>query len=818
MPAKQPFPPTSTELCPRRCRAGSSRSAATSGESNCNKTLRPHRSKNRARVLRVLCFLLVVSFHGHAALARDNEPSCDRKPEKMPVNWSELIPGVSLDAWRILVGQPWSEGDDSRPGWFDADALVAASRLVPRDQGYHAVEAEDGHYVPLAPTTPRQDAEYAATAWVFHGSKPEHAVALFDALASLDSPYAAAAAYSAARATFDGGDVEGGIRRIGRLLADPGKAEMHGAAHDLIGTMAYDTGAAPLLAARLVEITHLLAAPLDLRCRSAELQGLHEAALDDLRYLLNQAYPTDHRNFGLDATPRLQDVLGRIAPSQPLIDVAQVLAIPTSFSTGRSWLDPYRPDGVRYPGFELQDQEIAAKSAASGARLVLHARERAQATDNPLWAYAVAVHTTAMADLPLIRSARLSLSRALVNDADREALDGWLLVQEARIELMNGHEDVALALLKDEALRWSTPPDGRPNDFGSFIIDGGTRYLLARRDLAGARRWSTETSKRFPGLLDPERYRMILAAEWSEALEFATLRDPMGGENSSPALASMLDLQPADRLVALARTPDLTPTWRRAILSAAWTRYYALDRQAAFRALFPEMRLAFPELVDNLDGIEAAWMPWTRRRLVTRMLLRLPGLSPRVLWARPPHSMYEARPSSLSAIDQFNPNDGNWWCPIDPQRAQRDAFAQVFAEEWWSDIYPDVKNIASFSLYGDVGDVNSIVHDWIVWDPLTRNADLSELRQLSKVASGPARLANDAVAWARQSSPLTRWLGLDRDLPETLALAVRASRYGCRRDGRLGSVSKEAWKALHDMFPASAWAAQTPYWFDEHTP
>src|ERR1700728_3721340 len=35
--------------------------------------------------------------------------------------FSQLAPGVSWDAWRILLNRPWSVAERSQPVWFDAD-------------------------------------------------------------------------------------------------------------------------------------------------------------------------------------------------------------------------------------------------------------------------------------------------------------------------------------------------------------------------------------------------------------------------------------------------------------------------------------------------------------------------------------------------------------------------------------------------------------------------------------------------------------------------------------------------------------------------
>jgi hypothetical protein len=104
---------------------------------------------------------------------------------------------------------------------------------------------------------------------------------------------------------------------------------------------------------------------------------------------------------------------------------------------------------------------------------------------------------------------------------------------------------------------------------------------------------------------------------------------------------------------------------------------------------------------------------------------------------------------------------------------------------------------------------------WLESSLLLQGVDDRELQRLAKVHSGPYGLSKATLHWLSGSNLLTRWLGLDANVPEALALSVRATRYGCRRAEPLGAVSRADWMALHRRFPATEAARRTPYWFDE---
>ena len=88
--------------------------------------------------------------------------------------------------------------------------------------------------------------------------------------------------------------------------------------------------------------------------------------------------------------------------------------------------------------------------------------------------------------------------------------------------------------------------------------------------------------------------------------------------------------------------------------------------------------------------------------------------------------------------------------------------------------------------------------------------DRAEQAALARIACAPRLLAERAVAWRGP----TCWQGCGGGQDEALALAVRATRYGCQRQGGHGRHSQAAFSLLHRRFPRSAAARRTPYWFD----
>lgn len=778
------------------------------------------------RAFAVLAACLIAATPAGAAVEGDQCAGEIRSPYAAEAWYGhELLPGLSWNAVARLLDVPWTPAEIGAKHRFPTDAAIAAAEAVAampvtpeRPWGFYET------YRPIGTASAAEAAAYQAAAARYRKQDWAGAIPLFDAIAATPSPYRAAAAYSAARATFYLGDHVDGIRRIDRLLSTPDLREFHRAAYRLIGTLANQTGAAPLVAARFAQISHYLSAPLDLICRDGELRTLAQNAQNELTYILPKVYPGDHFDHSR-WTGQTRAILDALAARDPLLDLVRVVAAPTpfapSFGTDRGpahgWVETFPGTGGDH-----RDRAARAAAAAEAEALTAHARRLWQETRNPLWGYALATRTTTPDDLPILRDILDAIDR-LPNHPERvrtkSNLYRQISTQQARLLLMNGRMDAALAALEagltwrgaDARMAWRDSGMWRASTPEAVVLNGGIRFLLERRDLDAARRWAETAgnlvSRAHGSGPDPE-LKLLLAHTWEDLV--AVAQNVQSG-------AAALDLLPARKLVALGQRPGLAGDSRRVLLSAGWVRLYMLGRDKEFLALVPEMREAFPEFSADFDAITGAWTERTRRNRVTHLLLRAPGLSPRVAWSR------AARPKSaynpdLFAIDDWAPNDGNWWCPLDVARAKIDVLGDFFV----SPIAPHrARPFSKASLDGfwpfadsDRDALRALADDLIAWHPLFREVDFAELEQLSAVASGPRRLGEAAVAWAEDSNPITRWLGLDRALPETLHLAVRSTRYGCRIAGGHGAYSRAAFAALHRIYPKSEWTARTPYWFD----
>ena len=506
------------------------------------------------RAIAAVVGLLMVT---HAATAVGSAGFWRSCPKKYASIYAErLIPDVSWDLWRRLLGMDWSAEERRQPQWFEPDRMLEAAHAVPGainsvdQKPYH----EWKHFSPPAASDPAAAMAYTQASTLFHAGRWSDAEAAFTPLAESNSPLRAAAAYSAARAALNAGDVAGGIHRIGALLADPADAEMYDAAHDLLGTMSYHTGALPLLATRLSEISHLLMAPADLRCHDASLAKLAADASEDLGHVLEFTLPDRSDDAGDFSEPR-RGVFTAVGGVDPVIDLVRVLAIPSPFSSV-IWKEPFLPQLAKVPGASLSNQATLEGEADYAASAQGYARRMAAQTGNPLWAYALARLSADPHDAGLIAAAEDKVSSGTDDADDRRMLAAWLRAQRIRILLMSGRRDAAAAVISRDVLDPPVTPSSAIFVYQTpmqFVAEGGTRFLLASGQPIAAHDWAASY-----GHLDASndvfeattgKQETILT--WDEVLAPGMHPVPPPGGGMSSAAAAMLDLLPADRLVAL---------------------------------------------------------------------------------------------------------------------------------------------------------------------------------------------------------------------------------------------------------------------------
>lgn len=217
---------------------------------------------------------------------------------------------------------------------------------------------------------------------------------------------------------------------------------------------------------------------------------------------------------------------------------------------------------------------------------------------------------------------------------------------------------------------------------------------------------------------------------------------------------------PLSLLVRAATSPTLPSNLRQNVALAAWVRAVLLHDDAAAAKLAPQL----PETIRKTAGSSTGFP-------AVLAILHNPGLRPNL---EPGIS----RLSSYSYLENFR---DNWWCPNGQQ--------QYYAKPQ----KPATPKPLTF-LSGEE----------------QKEAE-SQYRQLATMPCAPTLLGQRVIDYAKTHPS-------DPDVPEALALTVRATHYGWMEwtndkeaDAQNSAVSKTAFQLLHARYPKSPWTARTPY-------
>jgi hypothetical protein len=219
-------------------------------------------------------------------------------------------------------------------------------------------------------------------------------------------------------------------------------------------------------------------------------------------------------------------------------------------------------------------------------------------------------------------------------------------------------------------------------------------------------------------------------------------------------------------------SPKLPDYLKRQILIAAWTKAILLNEDQTARELAPNFARYAPEFLPLMNQYVNAKTAAERSGAATYVLLKFPALRPFV----------EAGFGRIIAVNEIDSFRDNWW------RAPLDI---AFDKKTGAEI--SLKNLPALS--------------FLTADQLSKAAE--ERAKLKSLGEGATYLALRAVEFA-QKSPA------DSRVPESLHLAVRATRYG-PTDCNTGRYSKQAFDILKTRFPASEWKKKTPYWFKDES-
>jgi hypothetical protein len=220
---------------------------------------------------------------------------------------------------------------------------------------------------------------------------------------------------------------------------------------------------------------------------------------------------------------------------------------------------------------------------------------------------------------------------------------------------------------------------------------------------------------------------------------------------------------PLQRLVEAATSDILPPNLRQDVTLAAWTRSVVLEDKASAAALVPHL----PESIRKTAG-DGIGFP------AVLAILRNPGLRPYV----------ESGVSRLASYSYLESYRDNWWCGG--------------LQQEYSGNPPKPRVPAPVTFLSDD-------------QQKTAEAEYQRLRQRP---CAPADLGQRVIDYAKAYPS-------DPDVPEALALTVRATHYGASTYGddyeartkQNSAVSKAAFQLLHKSYPKSPWAAKTPYYY-----
>jgi hypothetical protein len=337
------------------------------------------------------------------------------------------------------------------------------------------------------------------------------------------------------------------------------------------------------------------------------------------------------------------------------------------------------------------------------------------------------------------------------------------------------------------------------------------RLLIEKGDRDGARRrldamLQSQTALPASAANLFRNQRMLLAENLDEFLKYAQ-RQPAGFSWDDDGRETPIDLKEDEELkdwagralfdvdslqilnhqfpLALLReaadSKALPDHLRKQIALAAWTRAAILDDVENAKALTPVAAGFAPELRPLLKVYLAEISGANRKPAALYAILKFPGLQPYVAGGT-------GRMTPLGERDLYR---DNWWC-------EASLYAGSATSEEQETNSGSSENSEQMAKQAENWPLEFL-------DEAQRETAKKERAQLASLGAAPSYLAREVVAWANRTPN-------DLRLPESLHIAVTATRYGCT-DKDNGKWSKAAFDLLHKRYPKTTWAKKTPYWF-----
>jgi hypothetical protein len=644
---------------------------------------------------------------------------------------------------------------------------------------------------PAHPTMQAEDRAYQEASIAFYKDKPK-AIDLFRAVAATDSPHKAAARYNIANLMANSKDVAAARAEANAILADPALASVHNITQELLGYIANLEDTPGGWTALIDDSIKVIETPANDILASDKLKADYARALNDIDYAGIRGKRNDWWLTGtLPENPTISKAIFDASRKHPMalwIMAGQTLqenydAAPWSLVGDKwqqrtaSYLDQalaVTPGGAQMPAVPLDVlNTLRAKPD--------------DATREALWGK---VHGA------------FDAAQKSCGDAPETAALGTYLAQAVRVSAATGHFDQAYEELGKLPLKASS--------FYQYnVVQKLSQYLVGEGMAAEGRKMrdklltpaymSAMPASMTPGVTDGFSNFMGWIAEdeahWKVAL----------AQNSQKTANPILNFLPAKTLWALAEDPMFSGDQKALLTRVAWTRGFARGGTPT-AADTDKLYAANPKLKEAASRIAAEFpkLRPERQRLLT--VLRNPRLG--ILVNAPDLWSPMENVDDWSDVSSGDHNDRNWWCPLETDRQL-------------AGLRTDLKNNAGMIDSDDYSYRGlTAVYDQKLRDSLTTKMDgllkqhpmvkavnWKEVAALANMPSAPRMLSQSAIRWGKASKG-------DDGAPEALALAVRTTRYGCNWHGRHRAYSETAQQLLKTKFGSTAWATQTPYWFD----
>ncbi len=642
----------------------------------------------------------------------------------------------------------------------------------------------------------QDDRAYQEASVAFYGADKTKAVQMFKAIGASASPHKAAARYNVANLLANAKNLTEARAEAAAILADPSLASVHVITKDLQGYIANleDT---PAGWSTLIDNTvATLSQPASAIMADPKAQGEYSSALYDIDFVGVRDKQDDWWVSGT--------LPANATVSKALVDASRKHPMVLWMMTGQSVAKmqdraPWTMIGPKWNAWSASyvDRAMAQQPAAAGitgsARDMIDALKAGtdDATRAALWAKAKDAATKAQSscgDAP---------DTAAVIELAREA---------TRLSVLAGKYDEAYAGLK-----------GLPTGYTSGMID----IILPRLMNAVLASGNAEEGRRLrdalitPALLEAigkrEQYeREGTAAIYSNFMGWVAEDQAKFAEALTLSNAKLgnplFNLLAAKTLRELAGNAAFAPEQKALLLRAAWTRDYARGRMPK-AADTDAMLAANPELKSAFEAVKTAYPKLRTERQWLLTILRNPRFGI-LLNSADWTDAIEAKRDSFAAVDSYDHNDKNWWCPLETDR-QLGALRKRFDDDSGVTAAADYNadELKPVLEDGAVAQAQAARDGLLKAHPMVKAVDWSEVSRLTKAPSAPRLLTQAAIRWGKVSK------GND-GAPEALALANQVVRYGCNWHGGHKAYSKPAQELLQAKFKDTSWAKQTPYWFD----